>query len=341
LLALRRGVVRAVEEDGGAEQRVSVEHADRGGHHPAIADVRLVGRCEIGDDVVVNVAARELGLGSGGFDIVHVNLTRGLGSAVDRAALVMKFNYTSLQHGVVPLEAGRGEYEPGVVGPVGVIALHSQLAPVAWAFGQARPEARLGYVQTVGGALPGSHSRVVGELEKRGLLVSHVTAGAAFGGRDGDAITAAGALDAGFAELGWDAVVVGPGPGIVGSASRLGHGGLAALDSAHAALALGAVTVIVPRLSSGDERPRHSGLSHHSRTVLEMALGKLVVAWPENEPLAEGEVISRHAVCYGSADLDGYAASGLPALIMDRTIDSDPLFFAGALAGGAVLGDGF
>ena len=28
--------------------------------------------------MVVNVAARDLGLGSGGFDIVHVNLTRGL-----------------------------------------------------------------------------------------------------------------------------------------------------------------------------------------------------------------------------------------------------------------------
>ena len=31
-----------------------------------------------GDEVVVNVEALDLGLGSGGFDIVHVNLTRGL-----------------------------------------------------------------------------------------------------------------------------------------------------------------------------------------------------------------------------------------------------------------------
>ncbi len=31
-----------------------------------------------GDEVVVNVAALDLGLGSGGFDVVHVNLTRGL-----------------------------------------------------------------------------------------------------------------------------------------------------------------------------------------------------------------------------------------------------------------------
>ena len=32
----------------------------------------------MGDELVVNVQARDLGLGSGGFDIVHVNLTRGL-----------------------------------------------------------------------------------------------------------------------------------------------------------------------------------------------------------------------------------------------------------------------
>ena len=31
-----------------------------------------------GDELIVNVEARDLGLGSGGFDLVHVNLTRGL-----------------------------------------------------------------------------------------------------------------------------------------------------------------------------------------------------------------------------------------------------------------------
>ena len=39
--------------------------------------------------------------------------------------------------------------------------------------------------------------------------------------------------------LGWDAVIAGPGPGIIGSDTRLGHGGIAALDTAHASLALG------------------------------------------------------------------------------------------------------
>ena len=64
--------------------------------------------------------------------------------------------------------------------------------------------------------------------------------------------------------LGWDVVLVGPGPGIIGSDSEFGHGGMAALDSAHAALALGLPTLLSPRLSSSDPRERHVGLSHHT-----------------------------------------------------------------------------
>src|SRR5690349_13025738 len=60
---------------------------------PAIADVALVGRAEVGDEVIVNVQALDLGLGSGGFDIVHVNLTRGLGGHGAAGANVMKLNY--------------------------------------------------------------------------------------------------------------------------------------------------------------------------------------------------------------------------------------------------------
>jgi hypothetical protein len=36
-------------------------------------------------------------------------------------------------------------------------------------------------------------------------------------------------------------------------------------------------------------------------------------------------------------DLPGYAASGLPAKTMGRSLEEDPLFFAAALAAGAAL----
>jgi hypothetical protein len=162
-----------------------------------------------------------------------------------------------------------------------------------------------------------------------------VTAAPAFGGEH-DAITVAGALHAGFDALGWDAAVVGPGPGILGSATALGHGGLAALDNAHAALALGCRTVIVPRMSSGDPRERHRGLSHHTRTVLDLLLRPVIVAVPAGEDADLPVTMARREA---RTDIAGYAGSGLPARTMGRSIEEDPLFFRAALAGGVVLGE--
>jgi Protein of unknown function (DUF3866) len=328
-LALRRGIVTAVEPAARAMQRLQVEIA--GERRPAVADVELVGEAAVGDDVVVNVAARDLKLGSGGFDIVHANLTRGLAGDGIPGAHVMKLNYTSLQHAVLPVEGERLSLPLGK--PAAVFFLHGQLPAIAFAFAAATAGARLGYVQTAGGALPGGLSETVGELRQRGLLAGHLTAGPAYGG-EGDAISTAGAIHHGLTELRWDAAVVGPGPGILGSASALGHGGMAALDSAHTALALGCQTVVVPRMSEGDQRERHQGLSHHAATVLRLLLAPVTVALPEAGPRVEDE---RHRWVRAAADLDAYRGSGLPATTMGRPLEEDPLFFAAALAGGTVL----
>lgn len=364
MLKLRRAIVIDAGPPDGPEQDLTVE---MDGHRlrPAIADVALVGAAQAGDEVIVNAQALDLGLGSGGFDVVHVNLTRGLGGDGAPGAHVMKLNYTSLQHAVRPVERERPMNLP-LRQPVAVLALHGQLAPVVWAFARAVPGGRLGYVQTEGGALPGGHSRTVRALRERGLLAGHLTAGAAFGG-EGEAITTAGALHHGLDTLGWDAVVCGPGPGIVGSDSPLGHGGLSALDSAHAALALGCEALIVARMSSGDPRARHRGISHHTLTVLDLLLAPVTVALPAgmrspvgadlraglgavfggampSRPGLELDVerparITRHDWRRATVDLPAYAASGLSAHTMGRGLTQDPLFFAAALAAGAALGE--
>ena len=164
-----------------------------------------------------------------------------------------------------------------------MLALHGQLAPAAWAAARGPGELRVGYVQTTGGALPGSLSEDVAELRNTGLLSGHVTAGAAYGG-EVEALTVIGALEAAAGPLGWDAVIAGPGPGIAGSGSELGHGGMAALDTAHASLILGHETLVAPRMSSGDPRERHRGLSHHTETVLRMLLGNVRVPAPARGP---------------------------------------------------------
>jgi hypothetical protein len=333
VLALRRGTVLAALPPDGGTQRLEVDIA--GERRPAIGDVSMVGRAEAGDDVVVNVQARDLELGSGGFDVVHVNLTRGLSGTGVPGAHVMKLNYTSLQHAVHPCERAERDKLPADR-PVGVFGLHGQLAPVAWALAQAAPGARVGYVQTAGGALPGRMSRTVADLRERGLIAEHITAAPTFGG-ERESITTIGAIDHGIAERHWDAVLCGPGPGILGSASALGHGGMHALDTAHAALSLGCRVVLVARMSSGDPRPRHRGLSHHTRTVLELLLRPVTVALPEGTQPPR-DLAERHDWRGGPAALDAYPATGLPARTMGRDLEADPLFFAAAIAAGTALG---
>jgi len=333
MLKLRRGKVTTAEETHEPMQRLEVE-VD-GERRSARADVGLVGAAEVGDEVVVNVEARDLGLGSGGFDIVHVNLTRGLSGEGVPGAHVMKLNYTSMQHAVLQVE-GPDLLQP-LDHPVAVIFLHGQLAPVAWAFAQAAPGRSLGYVQTAGGALTGHLSHTVRELRARGLLAGHITAGPAFGG-DGEAISTVGAIHHAIGELEFDAVVCGPGPGVLGSGSALGHGGMEALDSVHGALALGAPALVVARMSSGDPRERHRGLSHHAATVLSLVLDRVVVAAPEHAELPPIPD-DRHDWRRTGVDLEGYGATGLPRRTMGRDLDEDPLFFAAALAGGNVLAD--
>ena len=61
--------------------------------------------------MIVNTEALDLGLGSGGFDLVHVNLTRGLDAGGSAESHVMKLNYSLApapgRPGRAPLRGGR------------------------------------------------------------------------------------------------------------------------------------------------------------------------------------------------------------------------------------------
>ncbi len=154
-----------------------------------------------------------------------------------------------------------------------------------------------------------------------------------------------GALDAGR-DLGWDAAVVGPGPGIIGSGTEYGHGGIAALESAHAALSLQLPTLVSPRLSCADPRERHLHLSHHTYTLLELLLAPVEVAVPAGDVQGAAEArayldsaaaAGDHRLTAAPVDLDAYAAAGLPTTTMSRELSQDPLFFAAPLAAGTLL----
>lgn len=317
-IGLRWGTVSAVRERLEGLVRLEVDG------DPCVAYPRVTGAVEEGDVVLVNTQAVTLGLGSGGFDVLYANLTRGLGLTSADDAHVMVLPYTPGQHAVRFAEEddrGSGSELDGV--PVVCVGLHSQLAPVAAALSGRR----VAYVQIAGGALPVSLSDTVRALRARRLLDRSIAVAPCFDG-DVQCVTLAAAL-ACAASTGVDAVVCGIGPGIVGTGSRFGHGGLAVAEAVNVVHVLGGRAVIAPRVSLADGRERHRGLSHHTRTALALCLGERTVAWPAGLEHPTGLQVEE-------VDVKGWelACASLPLHHMGRGPDEDPWFFAAAFAAG-------
>ena len=104
-LSLRRGRVTAILEELDGLVRLEVDG------DACVAYPGLTGPVAVDDDVLVNVQARDLALGSGGFDVLYANLTRGLGLSATEGAHVMKLPYTPLQAAAVHAEEGGGPAE--------------------------------------------------------------------------------------------------------------------------------------------------------------------------------------------------------------------------------------
>jgi hypothetical protein len=301
-LSLRRGRVTAIRERLDGLVRLDVDGVD------CVAYPSLTGPVALEDEVLVNVQARELGLGSGGFDVLYANLTRGLELPPDEGAHVMALPYTPLQHARVHVEESREPIADLAGMPVVCCSLHSQVAPVCAALAGVR----VAYVQLGGGALPVSLSDTVRVLKERGLLSASAAIAPCF---DGDVQCVSSASALGWARGGHDVAVCAIGPGIVGTGTRFGHGGLAAAEAANATLALGGVPVVAARVSGADERARHRGLSHHTEAVLALVRGEPMVA-------------------DGGAEGWREACAELPLSHMGRGLDEDPEFFAAAYAAG-------
>jgi hypothetical protein len=318
MLSLRRGSVTAVTERHDGLVRLQVDG------RPCVAYPGLTGPVALGDEVIVNVQAAELGLGSGGFDVLYANLTRGLELAGEPGAHVMKLPYTPLQHAVLHAEEDGARLESLRGLPVICCSLHSQVAPACAGLGEGL---RVAYVQVPGGALPVSLSDTLRAVRERGLVQTSVAVGACIEGDVACVSTAAALVWA--AEAGYDAVVCSIGPGIVGTASPWGHGGLAVAEAVATAKKLGGRPVLAVRYSEGDMRERHRGLSHHTRAVLALA-GMAEIGWPQGlEVPDELEAVT-------PVDVTGWekACAGLPLGHMGRGPAEDPWFFAAAFAAG-------
>jgi hypothetical protein len=322
-LSLRRGTVSAIREQTEELIRLLVDG------EPCIAYPRLTGPVEVGDEVIVNTQARDLELGSGGFDVLYVNLTRGLGLQPEPDAHVMTLPYTPAQAATRHVEEGGGLAESLNGMPVVCCSVHSQVAPVCAGM-RRRHRLRVAYVQVGGGALPVSLSDVIRVLKARGYLEVAVAVAPCLDG-DVQAVTVASAL-VWCAAQGFDSVVCSVGPGIVGTGSRLGHGGLVAAETLATAAALGGTPVLAVRYSDADPRERHRGVSHHARSILQFTAGAVSVAWPKG--LSAPDWLSER----DEVDVEGWheECGRLPLSHMGRGLEDDPCFFMCAFAAGEV-----
>jgi len=320
MLSLRRGSVTAVTERHDGLVRLEVDG------RLCVAYPGLTGPVALGDDVLVNVQAVELGLGSGGFDVLYANLTRGLDLDGEPDAHVMKLPYTPLQHAVRHAEEDAASLQSLNGFPIVCCSLHSQVAPAAAGLGEGR---RVAYVQVPGGALPVSFSDTVRALRDRGLVEATVAVGACIEGDVACVSTASAFVWA--AEQEFDTALCSIGPGIVGTASPWGHGGLSVAEAVLTARSLGGSPVLAVRYSEGDPRERHRGLSHHTQAVLSLA-GDVEIGWPA------GLAVPAGLSGVTAVDVSGWedACAGLPLSHMGRGAEDDPWFFAAAYAAGLV-----
>ncbi|MDF5753833.1 DUF3866 family protein [Spongiactinospora sp. TRM90649] len=350
MIRWRKGEVVEIrrEWDGAVELQVSLS----GQEVRALAYPALVGRPEPGDTVLLNTTALAMGLGTGGYAMV-VAVPDRLPPDPEGPGHLVKARYTPLQATVLGADEQDSPHHETLREadsldgmPVVVADLHSALAPVLCGLFEptgGRPALRVAYVMQDGGALPAWFSMSCARLREVGWLAGVVTVGQAFGG-DVETVTTHTGLLAARHVLGADVAIVAQGPGNLGTGTRWGFSGVSAGEAVNAVSVLSGRPVAALRVSEGDARERHVGVSHHSLTAYgRVALAPAVVPVPELpgefgarvaeqvRPLAD-----RHELV--SVPVDGLrealAASPVRLSTMGRGLDGDLAYFLASAAAG-------
>jgi hypothetical protein len=328
---------------------VELDVTSGGATMPALAYPALTGRPQVGDRVLLNATALELGLGTGGYALV-VAVPERLPDDPAGPGHLVKARYTPLQVTVLGAdEQGSPHHEVlrdaddlgGM--PVVVADLHSAVPAVLAALRADRPGVTVAYLMLDGGALPAWFSRTIATLRQAGWLAGTVTAGQAFGG-DLETVTVHTGLLAARHVLGAQVTVVAQGPGNLGSGTRWGFSGVACGEAVNAVAALGGRPVASLRISEADPRPRHRGISHHSLTSYgRVALARADVVVPEL-PGELGRQVTAQAAPLGErhrlvpVPVDGLMEplAGCPVRLstMGRGLAEDGAYFLAAAAAG-------
>ena len=345
------------QRDGYSELIVTVDERD--GEARAVCYPQLTGAAVVGERVLLNTTAVDLGLGTGGMHFVVARAAATNGVSFEEAMQpdaghLMKLRYTPHQLNVLSVEAQESPYHKimenrdsleGV--PVVCCGLHSQVPLVAAAIKKAMPSLRVAYVMDDAAALAASLSTVLAQSLDAELIDVSVSTGQAFGGQI-EAINLHSGLLAAVHVGGCDVLITSIGPGLAGTGTPFGHGGVAQGEAINAVASLGGAAIACLRMSQADERTRHLGISHHSLTALSrVALAPATIAVPymsEDSPVYEQvnqeldelpSMVEHMAFQLEQSFYDSDALRGVTVKTMGRNYDDDPIFFEAAAAAGA------
>ena len=352
------------EWPGAMELDVTTEE----GSARALAYPALVGHPEPGDVVLLNTTALAMGLGTGGYAMV-VALPDRLPKDPQGPGHLVKARYTPLQPTVLGVDEQDSPFHETLREadsldgmPVIVADLHSALPAILCGLYGSRPPrrspgrasgpadaepggpaARVAYVMLDGGALPAWFSMSCARLREVGWLDGVVTVGQSFGG-DLEAVTPHTGLLAARHVLGADVAIVTQGPGNLGTGTRWGFSGVSAGEAVNAASVLGGRPVAALRVSEGDLRERHIGVSHHSLTAYgRVALAPAQVAVPELPGDFGRRVTEQAGPLAVRHELVGVPVDGLYEALRDspvrlstmgRGLDEDLAYFLASAAAG-------
>ncbi|HLS46566.1 MAG TPA: DUF3866 family protein [Ornithinicoccus sp.] len=330
----------------------------------ALAYVSVTGEPVVGDRVLLNTNALDNELGTGGLAMVVALPDRLPPDGADAAhpeatGHLVKARYTPLQTMVFGVDEQDSPHHAALSAaddlsgaPVVVADLHSSLPAVMAGLRDGAPEARAAYVMTDGGALPAAFSRTCATLREHGWLASVITCGQAFGG-DLEAVNTFSGLLAARHVVHADVVIVAQGPGNLGTGTAWGFSGVSAGEALNAAAVLGGRGVAALRVSEADQRERHRGISHHSRTAYGLVLNRpadvavpVLHGEPGVSPELAAEVLRQADRLMAIAphltrhDIDvsglGEALAAVPVRLstMGRDLGQDPAAFLAAAAAG-------
>lgn len=353
MMIWRRGVVTQASASWAGVEELRVRLTDPRAQDPpevrALCYTETVGHAEVGDEVILTMAALARGLGTGGYGFVVALPHRLPPDPPPSPGHIVKARYTPSQTvrlGVDEQESPHHELlrtADTLEGmPVIGADLHSALPAIIAGLRSSRPDVRVAYVMTDGGALPRQFSRTVAELDRAGWIASTITTGQAYGG-DLEAVNVYTGLLAATHVVSADVAVVIQGPGNLGTGTKWGFSGTATGEALNAAAVLGGRPVGSLRVSQADARPRHYGVSHHSLTVYSRLVHPpITIPVPEFDgPLGEHvraqvESLGMHRLVWEpeAGLLEALRRSPVRLSTMGRGLSEDAAAFLAAAAAG-------